>query len=106
MAKPRSRPSRGTPRDNSKGHWEQPPRKGDEKVPAKQAPAENLLREFENAIATAAGHKERYVLRLYVTGSSPRSLSAIGNIRRLCDEYLQGRYDLEVVDIYQQPVLA
>ena len=54
----------------------------------------------------ADGRGEQYVLRLYVTGSTPRSLAAITNIRRLCEEYLKGRYDLEVVDIYQQPVLA
>ena len=50
--------------------------------------------------------KERYVLRLYVTGMTPRSMRAINNLRAICDEYLKGRYDLEVIDIYQQPVLA
>ena len=49
---------------------------------------------------------ERYVLRLYVTGMTPRSARAISNLRAICDEYLEGRYDLEVIDIYQQPVLA
>ena len=49
---------------------------------------------------------ERYVLRLYVTGMTPRSARAINNLRAICDEYLEGRYDLEVIDIYQQPVLA
>ena len=48
----------------------------------------------------------RYVLRLYVTGMTPRSARAINNLRAICDEYLEGRYDLEVIDIYQQPVLA
>jgi circadian clock protein KaiB len=48
----------------------------------------------------------RYALRLYVTGQTLRSLKAIENIRRICDEHLQGRYDLEVIDIYQQPILA
>jgi len=46
------------------------------------------------------------VLRLYVTGSSPRSIRAIANIRRICDEYLRGCHDLEVVDISQHPLLA
>jgi len=46
---------------------------------------------------------EHYRLRLYITGSTPRSAQAIENIRSLCEEYLSGRYDLEVVDIYQQP---
>jgi circadian clock protein KaiB len=48
----------------------------------------------------------RYVLRLYVTGLTPRSVCAVNNLRAICDEYLDGRYDLEVIDIYQQPVLA
>jgi circadian clock protein KaiB len=47
-----------------------------------------------------------YVLKLYVTGSTPRSLRAIRNIKRICELELHGRYDLEVIDIYQQPGLA
>lgn len=49
---------------------------------------------------------ERYVLRLFVTGTTPRSSKAIRNIRTLCDMHLRGRYELEVIDIYQQPFLA
>ncbi len=63
--------------------------------------------------ATAKGEaalKEKgavnYVLRLYVTGTTPRSLLAIANVKAICEEHLQGRYELEVVDLYQQPVLA
>lgn len=48
----------------------------------------------------------KYVMRLYVTGATPRSTRAITNLRRLCDEHLPGRYELEVIDIYQQPALA
>jgi circadian clock protein KaiB len=47
-----------------------------------------------------------YVLRLYVTGTTARSGQAILNIREICEEHLKGRYELEVVDIYQQPVLV
>jgi circadian clock protein KaiB len=47
-----------------------------------------------------------FVLRLYVTGGSPRSAGAIRNVRKLCDERLDGLYDLEIIDIYQQPALA
>jgi circadian clock protein KaiB len=47
-----------------------------------------------------------YVLQLYVTGMTPRSARAIENIRRFCEKYLKGRYDLQVVDVYQQPSLA
>src|SRR5512135_1993573 len=50
--------------------------------------------------------KEKYVLRLYVAGLTPRSQTAIKNIKRICEEHLSGRYDLEVIDVYQQPVLA
>ena len=59
-------------------------------------------------LAAAAGRpsSERYVLRLYVTGMTPRSTRAVENVRRICEEHLHGRYDLEVIDIYQQPTLA
>lgn len=49
---------------------------------------------------------ERYLLRLYVAGQTPKSLSAIANIKKICEENLQGRYELEVIDLYQQPQLA
>jgi circadian clock protein KaiB len=47
--------------------------------------------------------RQRYVLRLYVAGTTPRSTRAIANIRKICDDELQGRYDLEVIDVYQNP---
>ncbi|MDR3516889.1 MAG: circadian clock KaiB family protein [Azospirillaceae bacterium] len=47
-----------------------------------------------------------YVLRLYIIGSTPHSVRATANIRKLCDQHLEGRYDLEVVDISQYPALA
>jgi circadian clock protein KaiB len=47
-----------------------------------------------------------YLLRLFVTGSTPRSARSIFNIRNFCEDRLVGRYKLEVVDIYQQPELA
>jgi circadian clock protein KaiB len=48
----------------------------------------------------------RYLLRLYITGQTPRSLQSVENLRALCDKYLPGQFDLEVVDIYQQPAMA
>jgi circadian clock protein KaiB len=48
----------------------------------------------------------RYVLRLYVSGSTSKSALAIENIKRICEQHLKNRYDLEVIDIYQQPSLA
>ena len=56
--------------------------------------------------APAAPAADRYVLRLYVTGMTPRSTQAIKNLQAICDEYLDGRYELDVIDIYQQPLLA
>jgi circadian clock protein KaiB len=47
-----------------------------------------------------------YVLRLYVCGASLKSLEAIRNIKNACDQNLDGRYELEVIDIYQQPARA
>ena len=46
------------------------------------------------------------LLRLYIAGTSIRSTRAIQNARRMCDEHLAGRYQLEVIDIFQQPALA
>jgi circadian clock protein KaiB len=50
--------------------------------------------------------QDRYSLRLFITGATSRSARAIVNIRKICEEYLRGRYDLEVIDITQNPALA
>lgn len=47
-----------------------------------------------------------YVLRLFITGTTARSARAIANLRRVCEQRLNGRYDLEVIDIYQHPAAA
>lgn len=47
-----------------------------------------------------------YILRLFVAGHTPKSLSAISNLKRICEEYLSERYELEVIDLYQRPELA
>ena len=57
-------------------------------------------------LAATSPPGDRYLLRLYVTGMTTRSERAVRNLQGICDEYLKGRYDLEVIDIYQQPVLA
>ncbi len=46
------------------------------------------------------------VLQLYVSGMSPKSMEAIGNIKRLCDEYLKNAFRLEIIDIYKHPEVA
>jgi circadian clock protein KaiB len=48
---------------------------------------------------------QQVVLRLYVTGMTPRSTRAINAVREMCDEFLPGRFDLRIVDVYQQPGL-
>jgi len=58
------------------------------------------------ATADGTALPERYVLRLYVTGMTRRSTEALKNLQAICDEYLHGRFDLEVIDIYQQPILT
>jgi len=66
--------------------------------------ATDSMKDFERKVRGMG--KGNYVLTLYVTGATPRSLRAIENIREICEEHLQGRYELSVVDIYQQPSLA
>ena len=60
--------------------------------------------DFEQSLQEAGN--EKYILRLYITGITPKSTQAIQNIRKICEENLKGRYALEVIDIYQQPILA
>jgi len=59
---------------------------------------------FEHAISRS--QPTLYVLRLYVTGMTPQSAQAIANIKKICEEHLYGHYELEVVDLYQNPQLA
>lgn len=56
---------------------------------------------FEKALKNKP--KKRYVLRLYVTGSTSKSMRAIRNIKKISEEHLGGQYELEVIDVYQQP---
>ncbi len=59
-----------------------------------------------NWVGKVFPRKKEYVLRLYISGMTERSMNAIRNIRKICDEELKGRCDLQVIDIYKQPVLA
>lgn len=70
----------------------------------KRVPRRDSAAEFE--AAAAAADTTRYVLRLYITGTTAHSTRAIVNIRSICEEHLRGRYDLEVIDISQHPTLA
>lgn len=66
--------------------------------------AKNSTEEFEFTISKL--NKSRYILRLYITGTTIRSVKALTNIKKICEEYLEGRYELEVIDLYQKPYLA
>ncbi len=65
---------------------------------------ENTTEVFEDALKRLS--QEKYVLRLFVAGMGIKSTQAVENIKRICEKYLDGRYQLEVIDIYQQPILA
>ncbi|MEA5114455.1 MAG: circadian clock KaiB family protein [Geobacteraceae bacterium] len=67
-------------------------------------PARDVTDDFE--LALLVNDKDTYVLRLYVSGLTPNSQRAIENVRRICSEHLEGRYQLEIIDIYQQPIFA
>ena len=58
------------------------------------------------AAASRRQAKASYVLRLCVAGATPRSAAAIRNVTALCDKHLKGRYKLDIVDVYQRPILA
>jgi circadian clock protein KaiB len=59
---------------------------------------------FEKAIENTENSK--YILRLYVAGMGPKSMQAIDNIKRILEEYLPDRYQLDIIDIYQNPIFA
>jgi circadian clock protein KaiB len=60
----------------------------------------------EFAKAAAERDRAKHVLQLYVAGMTTKSTQAVANVRKLCEKYLTGRYELMVIDIYQQPQLA
>jgi circadian clock protein KaiB len=70
----------------------------------KKAEKTDSTAEFEKILQSAS--TEKYLLRLYVTGMTPKSIKAIESIRKICEENLKGRYELEVIDVYQQPEYA
>ena len=66
----------------------------------------NATEAFEEALKGRALKRAKYILRLYVTGSSARSLRAVQNLKKICEEHLPDEYDLEVIDIYENPTAA
>jgi len=59
-----------------------------------------------NSTAARLSADERWELRLYVAGQSPRCLTAFTNLKRICEEHLHGAYHIEVIDLLEQPALA
>jgi len=70
-----------------------------------QAPLfKDASKDFELALSQT--DKGNYILRLYVSGMTPNSRKAIENTKKICEEHLNGCYELEIIDIYQQPIFA
>ena len=72
----------------------------------KPAPAKKSRRAAVRPRAKAVPAVEIWSLRLYVAGQTPRSLTAFANLKKLCDEHLAGRYELEVIDLMKTPALG
>jgi len=70
----------------------------------KKEEAKGTTAAFDQAMS--GFHKDKYTLRLFITGSTAKSVLALTNLKKICEEYLEGRYDLEVIDLYQNPGLA
>jgi circadian clock protein KaiB len=70
----------------------------------KKTKVKNSTEEFNLTVSELS--KDKYILRLYITGATKRSVLAIANLKKICKEYLEGRYELEVIDLYQMPSLA
>ena len=71
------------------------------KIPAKKSSPARKMKQ-----AASPARQAKYVLRLYISGSTSKSALAVENIKRVCEQHLKNRYNLEVIDIYQQAHLA
>ena len=76
--------------------------------PKKSTPAGKRKPGVAGELKAVSSHSRqaKYDLRLYVSGSTLKSARAVENIKRICEQYLKNRYNLEVIDVYQQPDLA
>lgn len=70
----------------------------------KKTRIKNVTEEFDQTIENK--NPDKYMLSLYITGATSRSVLAISNLKKICEEYLEGKYELEVIDIYKNPLLA
>src|SRR5579863_7426803 len=55
---------------------------------------------------TRTGRRDFYILRLYIAGQTPNSIAAIGNLKKICEDQLKGKYRIEVIDLLKKPQLA
>jgi circadian clock protein KaiB len=69
----------------------------------KKAKSKSATEKFD---MTSDKSRDKYMLSLYITGSTNRSVLAITNLKKICEEYLEGKYELEVIDLYQNPLVA
>jgi circadian clock protein KaiB len=70
----------------------------------KAKPSVRGKKNFEKALV--ASRTPKYLLRLYVAGATERSRKAVLRARELCETEMKGNYELQVIDVYQQPILA
>lgn len=68
--------------------------------------SKRVLKNSEVKVEAEDAGEEKYILKLFVTGILPNSARAVLNIKAICEKHLKGRYELEIIDIYQQPSLA
>ncbi len=71
-----------------------------------KSPVQSSTEAFEQALQKKEHEHEHYILRLFVAGLTPNSQRAIDNVKQICETHLLGRYELEIIDIYQQPIFA
>jgi len=65
-----------------------------------------IIKNTKTAVKKTDTGENKYVFRLFVTGILPNSVRAVANSKAIFEKYLEGRYELEIIDIYQQPALA
>jgi circadian clock protein KaiB len=70
----------------------------------KKTKVKSATGEFDQTVADMS--PDKYILRLFITGATSRSVLAISNLKKICEEYLEGKYELEVIDLYKNPLLA
>lgn len=60
----------------------------------------------QHAATEQLAHEERFVLRLYIAGQTPKCMRAFTNLKRICEEHLANRYRIEIIDLLENPQLA